>query len=51
MTHDATCVEWLKSKPLDLSAAYAEPDDALFSTGRMALFTGFLQDSLQNGPR
>jgi len=46
MTHDETCVEWLASKPLNID----DPEDGAFSTGRMALFAGFLRDSLRNGP-
>jgi len=51
MSHDKTCIEWLASKPLAVEDAYDDPEDATFSTGRMALFCGFLRDSLEHGPR
>ena len=51
MTHDKRAVEWLAEKPLDLEEAYDNAEDSFFSTGRMALFCGFLAEALHNGPR
>jgi len=50
MTHSSQAVSWVKSKSLSLKDQYDNPEEGAFSTGRMALFMGFLSESLENGP-
>jgi len=46
MTHRQEVVEWLREKPTE-----AHPDGCFDGGLRMALFSGFVRDSLRNGPQ
>jgi hypothetical protein len=46
MTHSEAAVQWLREKSTE-----AEPDGFFDGGLRMALFTGFVNEALRNGPR
>ena len=46
MTHSERTVEWMQEKPTE-----PEPDGFFDGGRRMALFTGFVSEALDNGPR